>query len=43
MEAHSEITCTAADFVTSNEIVCKDGYDVVFHRTWQRRIPRTTG
>jgi len=43
VEAHSEITCTATDFVTSNEIVCKDGYDVVFHRTWQRRIPRTAG
>lgn len=41
VETHSEITCTAADFVVRNEVVCKDGYEVVFHRTWEKRIPRT--
>jgi hypothetical protein len=41
VETHSEITCTATDFVTSDEVVCKDGDEVVFHRTWEKRIPRT--
>ncbi|MFE0202836.1 CocE/NonD family hydrolase [Streptomyces sp. NPDC058985] len=40
VETRSEITCDAEDFVTSNEVVCRDGEDVVFHRTWERRIPR---
>lgn len=39
----SEITCDAEDFITSNEVICKDGDEVVFHRTWERRIPRTAG
>ncbi|MFE0099530.1 CocE/NonD family hydrolase [Streptomyces sp. NPDC059009] len=43
VETHSEITCDAADFITSNEVVCRDGVEVVFHRTWERRIPRTAG
>ncbi|MGH4032525.1 CocE/NonD family hydrolase [Actinomycetota bacterium Odt1-20B] len=43
VETHSEITCDAADFITSNEVVCRDGGEVVFHRTWERRIPRTAG
>ncbi|MFE0175225.1 CocE/NonD family hydrolase [Streptomyces sp. NPDC059002] len=43
IETHSEITCDAADFITSNEVVCKDGGEVVFHRTWERRIRRTAG
>ncbi|GGN86294.1 peptidase S15 [Streptomyces albiflavescens] len=39
----SEITCDAEDFITSNEVICKDGDQVVFHRTWEKRIPRTAG
>ncbi|WP_371654124.1 MULTISPECIES: CocE/NonD family hydrolase [unclassified Streptomyces] len=39
----SEIACDAADFVTSDEVVCRDGGEVVFHRTWEKRIPRTAG
>ena len=27
----------------SNEVVCRDGDEVVFHRTWEKRIPRTAG
>ena len=27
--------------ITSNEVVCTDGGEVVFHRTWEKRIPRT--
>ncbi|MER6122887.1 CocE/NonD family hydrolase [Streptomyces sp. NPDC001795] len=43
VETHSGITCTATDFVVSNELVCKDGDEVVFHRTWEKRVPRTAG
>lgn len=43
IETHSEITADAADFLTSNEVVCRDGDEVVFHRTWEKRIPRTAG
>ncbi|MCX5559895.1 CocE/NonD family hydrolase [Streptomyces sp. NBC_00038] len=39
----SEITCDAHDFITLNEVICSDGDEVVFHRTWERRIPRTAG
>ncbi|MEV6553154.1 CocE/NonD family hydrolase [Streptomyces sp. NPDC051597] len=39
----SEIACDAADFLTSDEVVCRDGDEVVFHRTWEKRIPRTAG
>ncbi|MEU1277913.1 CocE/NonD family hydrolase [Streptomyces sp. NPDC005805] len=39
----SELSCDAADFVTADEVVCRDGDEVVFHRTWERRIPRTAG
>jgi hypothetical protein len=41
VETHSEITCTGADFAIRNEVVCKDGYEVVFHRTLEKRISRT--
>jgi hypothetical protein len=37
----SEITCDETDFVTSDEVVCTAGGEVVFHRTWEKRIPRT--
>ncbi|MFC4606396.1 CocE/NonD family hydrolase [Streptomyces maoxianensis] len=43
IETRSEITCDAADFITSNEVVCKDHGEVVFHRTWEKRIPRMAG
>ncbi|MEU5347519.1 CocE/NonD family hydrolase [Streptomyces sp. NPDC020766] len=43
VESHSETTCDEADFITSNEVICKDGDEVVFHRTWEKRIPRTAG
>ncbi|MFF1377005.1 CocE/NonD family hydrolase [Streptomyces sp. NPDC058308] len=43
VETRSEITCDAADFITSNEVVCRDGAEVVFHRTWEKRIRRTAG
>ncbi|CAM5252646.1 peptidase S15 [Streptomyces spiroverticillatus] len=39
----SEITCDASDFLTSSEVTCKEGGEVVFHRVWERRIPRTAG
>ncbi|WP_405885585.1 CocE/NonD family hydrolase [Streptomyces sp. NBC_01136] len=43
VETRSEITCDAREFITSNELICKDGHEVVFHRTWEKRIPRTAG
>ena len=43
IDTRSEISCDAADFVTSNEVVCREGGEVVFHRTWERRIPRDGG
>ncbi|MFF3639637.1 CocE/NonD family hydrolase [Streptomyces sp. NPDC002564] len=43
VQTRSEITCDAADFITSNEVVCRDSGEVVFHRTWEKRIRRTAG
>lgn len=43
IETRSEIGADATDFITSDEVVCKDGDEIVFHRTWERRIPRTAG
>lgn len=30
-------------FVVTNEVVCRDGSEVVFHRTGKKGIPRTAG
>ncbi|NUL06782.1 CocE/NonD family hydrolase [Streptomyces lunaelactis] len=43
IETSSEITCDAADFITSDEVVCRHGEEIVFHRTWEKRIPRMAG
>ncbi|WP_053849557.1 CocE/NonD family hydrolase [Streptomyces sp. NRRL B-24085] len=43
VRTRSEIACDGTDFVTSDEVVCTDGGEVVFHRTWEKRIPRTAG
>jgi putative CocE/NonD family hydrolase len=43
VRTRSEITCDRLDFVASNEVVCTEGGEVVFHRTWEKRIPRTAG
>ncbi|NBE54251.1 peptidase S15, partial [Streptomyces sp. YC537] len=39
VETHSTITCDADDFITSDEVICRDGEEVLFHRTWEKRIP----
>ncbi|MGW2276687.1 CocE/NonD family hydrolase [Streptomyces sp. NPDC001770] len=39
----SETGADATHFITSDEVVCKDGDEIVFHRTWEKRIPRTAG
>jgi hypothetical protein len=39
----STLTCDATHFHAANEVVCRDGDEVVFHRTWKKRIPRTAG
>ncbi|MEC4020023.1 CocE/NonD family hydrolase [Streptomyces sp. H27-D2] len=43
VETRSEISATETDFITSNEVLCLSGDETVFHRTWERRIPRTAG
>ncbi|MFJ7490866.1 CocE/NonD family hydrolase [Streptomyces sp. NPDC097727] len=43
IETRSEISADETDFITSDEVVCKDGGEIVFHRTWEKRIPRTAG
>lgn len=43
IDTRSEISCDADTFFTENEVVCKEGGEVVFHRTWEKRIPRTAG
>ncbi|WP_103508394.1 CocE/NonD family hydrolase [Streptomyces sp. SM13] len=43
IETRSEIAADDQDFITSDEVICKDGGEVVFHRTWEKRIPRTAG
>ncbi|MGW1102103.1 CocE/NonD family hydrolase [Streptomyces sp. NPDC002540] len=43
IETRSEISADDTGFITSDEVVCRDGGEVVFHRTWEKRIPRTAG
>ncbi|WKK24358.1 CocE/NonD family hydrolase [Streptomyces olivoreticuli] len=43
IRTRSEITADAEDFVTANEVTCREGDEIVFHRTWDKRIPRTAG
>ncbi|MFE9371749.1 CocE/NonD family hydrolase [Streptomyces sp. NPDC006711] len=43
VDTRSEISCDAADFVMADEVVCREGDEVVFHRTWHHRLPRTAG
>ena len=43
VRTRSEISCDGSDFRTANEVICTDGGEVVFHRTWEKRIPRTAG
>ncbi|MBK3576652.1 CocE/NonD family hydrolase [Streptomyces sp. MBT65] len=41
VRTRSEITCDETDFISSNEVICIEGEEVIFHRTWEKRIPRT--
>ncbi|MFE2939500.1 CocE/NonD family hydrolase [Streptomyces sp. NPDC059255] len=43
VETRSEIRCDADDFIATDELICREGAEVVHHRTWERRIPRTAG
>ncbi|MDI3407614.1 CocE/NonD family hydrolase [Streptomyces cavernicola] len=43
VETHSTISCDADGFITTDEVICREGDEVVFHRTWKQRIPRTAG
>lgn len=39
----SEITADYGDFRTVDTVVCHDGDEAVFRRTWHHGIPRTAG
>ncbi|MFE9622451.1 CocE/NonD family hydrolase [Streptomyces sp. NPDC006527] len=41
VRTRSEIICDGVDFFVSDEVVCTAGNEVVFHRTWEKRVPRT--
>ncbi|MFJ9898630.1 CocE/NonD family hydrolase [Streptomyces sp. NPDC091280] len=41
VRTRSEIACDETDFITSNEVICTENGEVIFHRTWEKRIPRT--
>ncbi|MFD5267299.1 CocE/NonD family hydrolase [Streptomyces sp. NPDC058335] len=41
VRTRSEVTGDETDFVATDEVVCTEGGEVVFHRTWRKRIPRT--
>ncbi|MEU6311346.1 CocE/NonD family hydrolase [Streptomyces sp. NPDC047014] len=43
VETRSESGCDEGGFLTWNELVCREGGEVVFHRTWERRLPRAAG
>ncbi|CAL9485443.1 hypothetical protein SUDANB105_03108 [Streptomyces sp. enrichment culture] len=43
VRTRSEIDCDANTFMSINEVICTEGDEVVFHRTWEKRIPRTAG
>ncbi|MFF5445901.1 CocE/NonD family hydrolase [Streptomyces sp. NPDC012888] len=40
VETRSEVSCDGGGFATVSEVVCREGGEVVFHRTWERRFPR---
>lgn len=41
VRTRSEVSCDATDFIATDEVVCTEGGEVVFHRTWRKHIPRT--
>lgn len=44
VRTRSEISCDGVGFfLAANEVVCAEGGEVVFHRTREKRIPRTAG
>ncbi|ORT59747.1 CocE/NonD family hydrolase [Streptomyces sp. CB03238] len=43
IDTRSEIACDATHFLTSDEVICTAGSEVLFHRTWEKRIARTAG
>ncbi|MFJ8589117.1 CocE/NonD family hydrolase [Streptomyces sp. NPDC093595] len=43
VDTRSEIACEAGHFLTTDEVICAAGGEILFHRTWQDRIPRTAG
>ncbi|MFF8288428.1 CocE/NonD family hydrolase [Streptomyces sp. NPDC016309] len=43
VDTRSEVRCDATHFLTSDEVICTEGSEVVFHHTWEKRVARTPG
>ncbi|MER6915776.1 CocE/NonD family hydrolase [Streptomyces sp. NPDC000594] len=43
VETRSVLSRDGGDFVLWDEAVCRAGAEIVFHRTWEKRIPRLAG
>ncbi|GLF97473.1 CocE/NonD family hydrolase [Streptomyces yaizuensis] len=43
VETRSHVCADADDFTLRDEVVCRHGTEIVFHRTWEKRIPRLAG
>ncbi|MFI2370483.1 CocE/NonD family hydrolase [Streptomyces sp. NPDC018833] len=40
IEARSAAACDVTGFTATDELVCRDGDEIVFHRTWEKHVPR---
>ncbi|MGW4030315.1 CocE/NonD family hydrolase [Streptomyces sp. NPDC004838] len=40
VETRSSLTCDGTGFLAEDEVVCRDGREIVFHRTWEKSFPR---
>ncbi|GAA2503790.1 CocE/NonD family hydrolase [Streptomyces gobitricini] len=43
VDTRSEITCDATHFLTTDEVICTEGTEVLFHHTWEKRVAREPG
>ncbi|MEU0271508.1 CocE/NonD family hydrolase [Streptomyces sp. NPDC006307] len=43
VDTRSETACEAGGPVTTDEVMCAEGPEVLFHRTWVTRVGRTAG
>ncbi|MEU0666989.1 CocE/NonD family hydrolase [Streptomyces lavendulocolor] len=43
VDARSEISCDATHFLVTDEVICAEGTEVLFHHTWEKRVARAPG